>query len=156
MRFQLTRELNRVEYYGLGPHDNYSDRKASAWTGTHAGAVEDLYIPYSKPQDHGNREAVRWMELKSEKGFGLKVIAPEPLPTSVLPFTQEELSGKRHTKDLPKPQVSELRVAVQVSGVGNGSCGSLPFASHRTMSSEIQYRYLLVPFVNKREPGNTM
>jgi beta-galactosidase len=145
MRFPLIKDLEHVSYYGLGPHDNYSDRSYSAWTALHTVNVADLYFPYSVPQDHGNREAVRWMTVVDNEGTGLKLLAPKPLPMSVLPYTQEVLDVAKHTIELPQPSVTELRVAGKVSGVGNGSCGPGPLREHRVTSVKTDYEFKIIP-----------
>jgi beta-galactosidase len=148
--FQLARDLDQVTYYGKGPHGNYSDRSYSAWMDLHQGSVSDFYIPYGKPQDHGNREGVRWMKLADKHGRGLKIIAPSPLSMSVLPFTQKELQTARHTVDLPESSVTELRIAARVSGVGNGSCGPPTLPEYQALSAPAEYRFVLIPFFDEQ------
>lgn len=148
LRIPLVPELNQLSYYGLGPHGNYVDRKESAWMGVHTSSVMDQLVPYVRPQDCGNHERVRWLELKSLDGFGLKVIAPEPLAMSALPYTQDELDAARHTIDLPNPPTTtELRIAAKVSGLGNKSCGPLTDPQYRASAAGIEYRFVLVPIM---------
>ena len=150
LRIPLTAELNQVKYYGLGPHGNYVDRKSSTWMAVHAASVMDHYIPYVRPQDHGNREEVRWFEVKSADGYGLKVIAPEPLAMSALPYTQDELNAANHTIDLPKqPTATELRIAAKVSGLGNGSCGESTEEKYQSTAAPVEYSFILVPFAGQ-------
>ncbi|MDZ8117056.1 glycoside hydrolase family 2 TIM barrel-domain containing protein [Pontiella agarivorans] len=147
LRMPLRPSLTQLEYYGLGPHGNYPDRSYGAWTGIHTSTVMDHYIPYPKPQDHGNREQVRWMVLADAAGNGLKVLAPQPLSMSALPYTQDELSAAKHTVELPKkPTTTELRIAAKVSGIGNGSCGPLTDEEYRTTAEPTEYRVFFVPF----------
>ncbi len=147
LRFQFKPELQQVSYYGLGPHGNYSDRKTGAWMGIHSAGVNDWYVPYPKPQDHGNRENVRWLSLTDTKGNGLKILAPDPLSMSVLPYSQDELRAAKHTIDLPKtPTTTELRIAAQVSGVGNGSCGAPTFEKYRVMALPTHYQFIIEPY----------
>ncbi|HEY5621261.1 MAG TPA: beta-galactosidase small subunit, partial [Pontiella sp.] len=145
LRFQLSRDLEQVVYYGKGPHGNYNDRSYGAWTAVHKAEVKDHFVHYGKPQDHGNREAVRWMKLTRADGIGLKIVAPEPLAMCVLPYTQEELRKAKHTADLPTPSVTELRIAAAVSGVGNGSCGKPTREEYRALSAPVEYRFFLIP-----------
>jgi len=146
LRFQLSKDLGQVAYYGKGPHGNYNDRSYGAWTAVHKARVKDHYVPYGRPQDHGNREAVRWMELRDARGSGLRILAPEPLSMCVLPYTQEELHKARHTIELPAPSVTELRIAAAVSGVGNGSCGPVTRPEYQALSAPVEYRFFLIPF----------
>ncbi len=146
VRIPLVPGLSQMSYYGLGPHGNYVDRKESAWMGIHTSSVMEQYVPYILPQDHGNREDVRWLELTDDSGAGLKVLAPEPLAMSALPYTQEELLDAWHTIDLPKkPTATELRIAPKVSGVGNGSCGPSTDVQYRATAEAVEYRFVLMP-----------
>ena len=60
MQTQLPATQNQWDWFGLGPHENYIDRKRSAWTGVHSGLVENLFDRYLDPQESGNRTEVRW------------------------------------------------------------------------------------------------
>ena len=146
LRFQLSKELEQVSYYGLGPYGNYNDRCYGSWTAVHKAKVKDHYFPYSKPQDHGNREEVRWLTLSDAKGLGVIIVAPEPLSMSVLPYTQEELKTARHTIDLREPKVTEIRVAAQISGVGNGSCGPATLEQYRATAKPVSYQFYIRPY----------
>ena len=66
-------DLNKVTWYGRGPHENYIDRKLSAKAGIHTSEVEDLYFQYIRPQEGGYRTDVRWLDLKDAKGNGMMV-----------------------------------------------------------------------------------
>ncbi len=150
LRFQLSPQLDQVTYYGKGPHGNYVDRSYGAWMDIHTASVMDHYVPYASPQDHGNRESVRWMELSGANGSGVRITASDPLPMSVLPYTQNELHAARHTIDLPKtPKATEFRIAARVSGVGNGSCGPPTFEEYRALAGPVEYRFHLIPFAGK-------
>ena len=147
LRIPLKPELTQVSYYGLGPHGNYVDRCYGAWMGVHSAKVMDHYIPYPMPQDHGNREQVRWMQLSDGNGTGVKFVATKPLSISVLPFTQDELQAAKHTIELPKePTTTELRIAAKVSGVGNGSCGPPTSPEYRALAEPVEYSFWLVPW----------
>ncbi|MBQ6340002.1 MAG: hypothetical protein IJI36_12755 [Kiritimatiellae bacterium] len=47
--------------HGRGPHESYSDRKASAFYGRYT-AADDLFFSYAVPQENGNR-----MDTSGEK-----------------------------------------------------------------------------------------
>ncbi len=63
VEMQTPDRLNRLSWYGNGPNETYPDRKRGAKTDTYEQAVEDQYVPYVRPQDHGNRTEVRWAAL---------------------------------------------------------------------------------------------
>ncbi len=146
LRLDLIKDLENVTYYGMGPQDNYVDRSYGAWMDIYLTTVQKCFIPYPRPQDQGNHEGVRWMRLTDSAGNGLEIMTHEPLSMSVLPYTQEEIGAARHTVDLPSPSVTELRIAAQVSGVGNGSCGPVTMDPYKARSKATEYRLILKPF----------
>ncbi|MFI3288000.1 MAG: glycoside hydrolase family 2 TIM barrel-domain containing protein [Rikenellaceae bacterium] len=149
IRIPLKPSVNNVSYYGLGPLNNEPDRKYGSRTGLYNAKVEDMYIAYPMPQDHGNRTDVRWMSLSDNSGRGLRVIAPEPLTMSALPYTQDELQAAKHTIELPDSYTAtEFRVAGKVTGIGNGSCGPLTDESYRSTAAATEYSFVIVPFAN--------
>ncbi len=126
LKTQLSPELDRLTYFGRGPHQNYNDRCSSAFVGQYTGSVHDQYIAYPRPMDHGNHEDVRWMQLTDETGNGLLATGAEPLAMAALPYTQEQLLAADHAYRLPDSSTIEFRVAWKVCGVGNSSCGPQP------------------------------
>ena len=46
---------------------------------------------------------------------------------------------------LPEPSVTELRIAAQVSGLGNGSCGPSTYEEYQALSAPTEYRFYLKP-----------
>ena len=42
--------LNNVDYYAYGPWENYNDRHAGCMVGRYRTTVEDMVVPYVKPQ----------------------------------------------------------------------------------------------------------
>jgi beta-galactosidase len=65
MNLELVGELDRVDWFGRGPHENYDDRKLSAHVGFYDSLVADLYVPYMRPQENGYRTDVRSFLLRS-------------------------------------------------------------------------------------------
>ena len=55
--------LERLTYYGRGPEENYNDRQFGYPLGRYTSTVDDEYVPYVTPQEHGNHTDVRWFAL---------------------------------------------------------------------------------------------
>jgi beta-galactosidase len=121
---QLAQDFENVRWLGRGPWENYPDRKDSADLGRWQTTVTGQYVPYVRPQDNGNREDVRWLELTDAAGNGLKIATlHQPFSYSALHFTAGDLSAVRHNYELhPRPEVI-LSLDAAVCGLGNSSCG---------------------------------
>ena len=63
LQCECTNRLSDVTYYGRGPWENYSDRKASAMVSIYNCKVSALGFDYVMPQENGNRCDVRWFAL---------------------------------------------------------------------------------------------
>ena len=123
VQLELAPGFEHLEWFGLGPHENYSDRKAGAWVGRFSGTVAGQYEPYIVPQEHGNKEELRWLTLKNESGTGLKVSAPKLFSGSASHFTADDLIAAYHTHELAaRPEVVLTLDAMQ-RGLGTRSCG---------------------------------
>jgi len=120
----LARDWEGLRWLGRGPWENYSDRKTSADLGVWSNTVTGQYVPYVRPQENGNKEDVRWLELTDASGHGLRISAAEnPFSFSALHFTANDLTAVRHNYELkPRPEII-LSLDAKQSGLGNSSCG---------------------------------
>ncbi len=124
LAFQLDPRLDTVKYYGLGPEENYVDRRDGAYLGWHGFAVKDGATPYLNPQESGNRGGVQVCTITDRDGHGIQV-SGESLEISVQPWLPEELQAARHTGDLMGPVKTVLDVALFRKGVaGDNSWGA--------------------------------
>lgn len=63
----LPEDMEYVQWYGRGPHENYIDRKTSAYIGIYQNTVTGMEEHYVRSQSMGNREDVRWVTITNEK-----------------------------------------------------------------------------------------
>jgi beta-galactosidase len=121
---RLAAPFENFRWYGLGPWENYADRKESADMGVWSSTVNDQYVPYVRPQENGNKEDVRWLSLKDADGHGLLVQDEgDPIAASALHFTVNDLTAVRHSYELnPRLEVI-LSLDAKQCGLGNSSCG---------------------------------
>lgn len=90
--FAMPGNYDSLEWYGLGPWENYSDRCASALTGRWQGSVGGQYHwGYVRPQESGNHCALRYMLLTNASGQGLLVSSTAPFSGSALPLSRRQL-----------------------------------------------------------------
>ena len=133
VRCELAAGLEKVRWYGRGPNECYSDRKAGAAVGTYELDVDSLQVPYVLPQENGNRTDVRWVELRPsapagkggavDRGAGLRVDGTPLFDFSASHHGARQLWTARHTNELVRqPQVFLALDAAQ-RGVGTATCG---------------------------------
>ncbi len=116
--------LDHFTWYGRGPWENYPDRKASCFVGLWSGKVSEQYTHYPRPQDSGNKEDVRFLELTDDYGKGIRVEAVgKTFSASALHYTVNDIYRATHDYQLQERPDVILSLDAAVLGLGNSSCG---------------------------------
>ena len=96
LRLRVPAEMNRVEYFGRGPEENYIDRKAGSSVDLYQTTAEAMYHPYVRPQENGHRTDTRWVIIAG-KGKGLKFVADTVLEFNALRNSVEDFDSEETT-----------------------------------------------------------
>jgi beta-galactosidase len=123
VKMLLQSGLENVEWYGRGPHENYSDRKESAAFGQYGQTVTSMLEPYERPQGMGNREDLRWLTVCDANNNGVMIVAHSRLSFTALHFTDEDLHKANHLYQLKPRKETVLSLDYAQQGIGNASCG---------------------------------
>ncbi len=147
MLFLLDGSLDRIRWYGNGPHETYWDRMNGAKLGVYEGAVADQLQPYLRPQESGNKTEVRWATVADATGYGLRFEGCPTMEWSALPYTPLELESCSHPYQLPAfAGKTVVRANYRQTGVGgDDSWGAKPhpeytLPSDRTYMHEFRFR----------------
>ncbi len=139
----LAAGLEQIEYFGRGPLENYSDRKASSMIGRYQNTVAGEYVPYVMPQEHGHHTDVRWLRLTNEKGSGLEVAGSPTFEFNASHFNANDLYAAKHTFDLqPRAEVI-LSLDAAMRGLGTASCGPDTLEQYQIRGKEYTFTYRL-------------
>ena len=117
MIMKLSADCDRVRFYGLGPEENYTDRREGARLGIWEYRAAENMTPYLLPQECGNRTGVRWAEVTDAKGRGLR-IRLNGGEFSALPWTPHEIENAAHGYELPPVNYTVLKMSARQMGVG--------------------------------------
>jgi beta-galactosidase len=140
---------DNYKYYGYGPEENYADRCDAAMIGIYEKRVEDMYVPYLRPQENGNRCGIRWLILTDMNGFGLLLESSQPLNATVLNFKTEDfdpgLTKKQmHRSDIyPRKNVFLYLDLFQRGLGGTNSWGQQPLEKYRYENKDYHFSYKL-------------
>ncbi|NOY36431.1 MAG: DUF4981 domain-containing protein [Chlorobi bacterium] len=150
MRMRIPKILNRVEWYGRGPWENYQDRFTAAFVDVYKMPVRKLYFPYISPQENGNRTDTRWIKFTGNEGYGLKFTGDPLLSWSALCYTQENLTqksrGTMHPTDLTERNFISLDIDDKQMGVGgDNSWGAWPHEQYRIQPVAGKYKFMIEP-----------
>ena len=119
--FKFNADYDRVEWYGLGETETYSDRKKGAKLGIYSNKVADNMARYMVPQECGAKEEVRWAKVTDRKGRGMLFEMDEhngPMMFSALPYTPHEMENAMHPYELPEVHYTVVRAAKDQMGIG--------------------------------------
>lgn len=127
-RFGLTLEMpaefTNVEYYGMGPDENLCDLYAQSMVGVYETTVDEMYEPYIRPQDSGNRTQVRYLSVTDETGEGIKFVFDDDyFCFNARPYTQKLLQNAKHREDLHSENTVAVNIDGFMRGTGTASCG---------------------------------
>ncbi|MDO3411814.1 glycoside hydrolase family 2 TIM barrel-domain containing protein [Saccharibacillus sp. CPCC 101409] len=138
---ELDGSLDRLKWYGRGPHENYWDRRAGARLGIYSGLVAEQLTPYLRPQEAGNKTGVRWAELAGADGFGLRVEGRPDVELNALPHAPETLEAADHAYKLPASDRTVLRVNHRQMGVGGDDSWQARTHEEFTLPANREYEY---------------
>ncbi len=143
----LPEGFENVNYFGAGPHENYPDRNRSAAISKYSTTVDDMFESYVRPQDCGNRTAVRWASVTNHSGVGLLIKAKNHMNFSALHYTPLDLHKANHPYELTKRKSTILTVDMNQCGLGGGSCGPPPMKRYILPAEESEFSYSIQPWL---------
>jgi beta-galactosidase len=153
--FIVKNDFNQVNWYGRGPLENYQDRKTSQFVGNYMAAVDDLYVPYIRPQENGYKTDVRWVTFTNSNGKGIKVFGPELLSFGAhhqynSDFDAGETKQQRHTADIVKRDLININIDhVQMGVGGDTSWWTQPLEQYQIKAKNQSYTFSIIPLKQK-------
>ena len=151
----IDKQFEKVRWYGRGPHENYQDRKTSSLIGIYECKVSDLYYPYIRPQENGNRTDTRWVTFTNTNGNGIIIQASKTFEFSAHNQKNEDFDGgndksQRHTTDILRRPFLNLNIDNRQMGVGgDNSWGFLPHEKYQIKADNISFNYSISPYKTK-------
>jgi len=160
MQMRIPEDYSNLRWFGRGPHENYSDRKTSAFTGLYESSVDDQYVPYIRPQENGYKTDTRWLTLTDEDGNGL-LVSGLPLicfaalrnvhddfesPGRLSQYRSDAKTANTHTNDVKPGDFVNLNVDYGQMGVGgDDSWGAEIHPKYRLTDKKYEYSFRIRP-----------
>jgi beta-galactosidase len=131
----LKTAAQEVSWFGRGPHENYPDRKSSAFFGRYEAKVSAFETPYIFPSESGMRCDCREVQLGQIKVSGNFHLG---LGTA----SQASIAAARHTNEIIRDEVLYLRLDAEHMGVGGDDSWS-PSVHAEFLLTKKKYAYSL-------------
>ena len=133
----ITKQDNlQVKWLGLGPFENYPDRKSAARFGEHSLPLNDLHTPYIFPTDNGLRGDCKLLEIGKLRVAGEFLFAASE-------YSQSQLAAAKHTHELLVDDVIHVHIDHQHMGVGGDDSWS-PSTHKEYLLEKKQYSYSFI------------
>ncbi len=121
---RMKADYERMEWYGMGPGESYTDRMQGVRLGIYQTTVRENMARYLIPQECGNKTGVRYAKMMDRDGHGL-LFTGEGMHFSALPWLPQELEAAKHMYELPPVFYTVIRVSLAQMGVaGDDSWGA--------------------------------
>jgi len=145
VRFETSPDLDRLVWFGLGPHETYPDRRSAATVGRWESTVADQFHPYVVPQEHAAHVETRWLELTGSQGRGLRIVGAEPLIMTARSHHDAALTGAATLAELERAATTEVHVDAAMRGLGTDACGPDTLRAFRVGSGTHRWTWFLAP-----------
>ncbi|MCE0495681.1 beta-galactosidase [Vibrio salinus] len=137
LELSLPAELcDNVTWKGLGPFENYPDRKAAARFGVYTKPVEDMHTPYIFPSDCGLRCGTQTLQVG-------KMTFDGDFSFRVSRYSLEQLSEAKHTNELEAESQVYIRIDHRHMGIG-GDDSWTPSVHKEFQLTEKTYQYSVI------------
>lgn len=152
MQIPMPYAFERLEYYGRGPVENYSDRKGASPLGIYEQSVTEQFYPYIRPQETGTKTDIRWYRVLDDSGRGLEIVSCVPFSASALHYRIETLDdgeekSQRHSCELEEDDVTNVCVDLVQMGLGCvNSWGALPRPEYTLPYQDYEFDFVLRPY----------
>ena len=164
MQLAMPGEYSNLEYFGMGPFENYADRNSAALMGHYVQRVEDQYhYGYARPQESGTKTEIKWMKVTDDNGTGLEITSDARFSASALPFSPAQMDviamGKQQAHSLELKALAhentrslgKTYVNFDLRQMGLGcvnSWGAWPREEYRIPAAEYDFFFVIRPVNN--------
>jgi len=151
--FALPAAFEQLTWFGLGPHENHTDRRSGSTVGRWSSTVRDQYVPYLMPQEHAAHTRVRWATFETGRaGSGPRTgvlvagIDVPDLHVTARHHTTDALWRARDWTELERVDDVVVHLDVAQRGLGTGSCGPDTLPRYRVPGGTHRWRWRLRPY----------
>ncbi len=153
LEMSFKKDINNIEYFGMGPDECYIDTKSANFMGRFSKTAEEMAGGgYFVPQEYGNRTGVLWAAAVDENRSGLLFLSGSDFEFSYLPFTAEELTGYKHDYEMPETTGKNVLFIGRQSGIGSHSCGPQLDPKYRLALKRFELAFSITPVLRAGRP----
>lgn len=126
LRFLINKNYSKFSYVGLGKEDNYSDRYYGIKYGKYESDANDEYVNYSYPQECGQHQFVRNLDLNIKNCVLSFIPLNKTFNFKYLPYNEFMLEIANRKEELTKTKYNYLTLICANKGVGGDDSWGAP------------------------------
>lgn len=142
----LDESFSSVRWYGKGAHSTYVDRGESGKIGIYEDIVDNLFVNYPVPQECGNRSEVRWLEVQSSRGGGVRFSSDRDFNFNAQHYSIMNVSNAKHPFDLLRDKNLTLILNYKQGPIGNQSCGPRAMRKYWLEPEPMHFSFSFEPY----------
>lgn len=131
LQFTVPASLQKLSYFGLGPVENYCDRKVSAYRARFDTTVAANHFPFNPPSENGGHDEVTELSLSNDS-HGFKVYAA-PFHFDAHDYTEEAITAAGHDHEIIRGGDTILNLDVRHMGIGSDMAWSTVLNGEETI-----------------------
>ena len=128
IRLDLPGDVDGAAWFGTGPHDSYADSRRSVRVGRFEAPIDELTVPYARPQESGHRSDLRELTLRRDGADWLRIAALPDVQGRLPGFTltrhtAQEVAAADHPHEVRSSGQHYLYLDAVQHGLGSRACG---------------------------------
>lgn len=168
LEFAMPGSFTELDFFGLGPWENYIDRNSAAVLGRFRQKVSEQYhTGYVRTQESGTHTGLRFFRVLDPAGNGIELASTQDFSASALPYSIDDLDVSKPEGDNPENNANgqrgiprhslELKPSgstwihadlVQMGVGGVNSWGKKPLEQYLLHPVEREFRLVLSPVLS--------
>ncbi|MDY6868150.1 MAG: beta-galactosidase small subunit [Chloroflexota bacterium] len=140
---RLNQDYSDITWYGRGPHESYADRKDSAFVDVYQTKIKDLFHPYLRPRENGNRSDVRWLSISGQNPPTINITGQPLLNFSLHYCSLENLTKAEHTNEINWEKAPYLYIDFAQTGLGSNACGPDTLPQYQLKPKRYEFDFTL-------------
>ena len=138
----------RMEYFGYGPYEAYSDHHYQSRVGYFRTTVDGNFEHYIRPQENGSHFETRYGFVGDLCGHGLEVLQyfdTEYFSFNAMHFLPNDLNNTKHDFELVPRKETYVYADMRMTGIGSNSCGPRTFNEYQFTEKKFTCGVILHP-----------
>ncbi len=138
----------RMEYFGRGPMESYSDKKLASYVGKFRTTVTNNFEHYVRPQENSSHTECRNAFVGNLQGHGLMLARgteDDTFTFNAQHISALKLATYKHDYEIEFDKETYVYADLKMAGIGSNSCGPAPFEEYTFKEKRFAGSIVLTP-----------